>query len=81
MKLNNTLLTIISSALLATSGHAIIYSDIDVFNGLSGQLVTAANPLTGYFQISSQDNDGIFDLVGYNPSAEQITDATATFSR
>jgi hypothetical protein len=77
MKLKNTLLAVISSALLATNGHAVTYSDLDFFNG---KLVTTANPLTGSFQISSQDNDGFFDLVGYNPLVEQIVDATATFS-
>lgn len=77
MTLKNTILTIISSALLATSASALsIYNDLDVYN----RLVNTANPLTDYFQISSQDNDGINDLVGYNYLTEQIDTATASFS-
>ena len=78
MKLKNTLLTIIYVALIATSAHAVIYTDLDVYNGFTGRLVNGSNPLNGQFQISSQDADGINDLVGYNPDEEIIT-ATASF--
>jgi VPDSG-CTERM motif len=75
MKLKHLLLTIISAALLATNAKAAIYSDIDLFNGSTGQLLVAGNTLTstlnGLFQIDSQ---------GYNPSTEYITSAIASFS-
>ena len=80
MNLKNTLLTIISSALLATSAaHAVVYTDTDIFNGLTGQLVNFSSPLTGTFDISTQDDDGIFDLVGYN-NTQLITSAIASFT-
>jgi hypothetical protein len=80
MKFKDALFTVFLGTLLATSAPAIVYSDLDVFNGASGRLVTAANPLSGYFDINAQDNDGILDRVGYDSTNQQITRAIASFS-
>ena len=83
MKLKNTVVTIISSALLATGAHAVTYSDFDLYNGWTGTLVDAENPrksvYNGTFQISYQDADGINDVVGYDPLTQKITSAFASF--
>ena len=79
MNLMKALLSVLLSALCATSVHALslIYTDLDVFDG--GRLVDPSQPLKGTFEINSQDPDGIYDLIGYDPAIEQITNATATF--
>jgi hypothetical protein len=70
MKLKNVFLTVVSSALLITSAHAVVYTDLDVFNGAAGTLVNASNPLNGEFEINSQ---------GYNSQTQQVTSAAVSF--
>lgn len=77
MKLTKALLSVLLSALCASSVHAILYTDLDLFG--AGSLVDPSHSLNGTFEINSDDPDGIHDLWGYDPGTEEVTNATATF--
>ena len=63
------------------SVQAALYTDLDVFNGLTGVKVTKNGaPKTGTFEIVVQDNDGIFDIVGYDKDNEKVVGAIAEFT-
>lgn len=58
----------------ASACYGNLYYDMDVI----GEMVTGSNPVTGTFEISSDDGDGL-NQTGFAPGSEQVTAAVAIF--